>query len=271
MNTIKTKKSFYDLFLKSAIYLSATITVAVLVIILGYIIINGLGGFSVKFVAELTPMIVSTLYLVFLGILISTPIGICAAVYLVEYAKAGRTVRFIRFATECLSGIPSIIFGLFGMLFFVQLLKLKFSIVSGALTVSMMVLPTIIRTTEEALKAVPKSYREGSLGLGASKIRTIAKVIVPTALPGILTSVILSIGRIVGETAALIFTAGTVAKMPKGLMSSGRTLSVHLYLLAKEAISFQKAYATATILVIIVFVLNFIASKLAKSLNKSNS
>lgn len=268
MNTKKIKYSYKDLFLKAAIYFSAAITVMVLVLILGYVLINGLGGFSIMFLEELVPMIVSTLYLVMLGILISTPIGICAAVYLVEYAKAGKGVKFIRFATECLSGIPSIIFGLFGMLFFVQFLKLKFSIVSGALTVSMMVLPTIIRTTEEALKAVPKSYREGSLGLGASKIRTIVKVIVPTALPGILTSVILSIGRIVGETAALIFTSGSVAKLPKSLMSSGRTLSVHLYLLAKEAISFEKAYATATILIIIVLILNFIASKLAKSLNK---
>lgn len=255
--------------IKCLIYLSATLTIGTLILILGYILLNGLGAFNIEFLKTLIPMTISTLYLVFLGIFISTPIGVCAAIYLIEYAKPGKVVNAIRFATESLSGIPSIIFGLFGMLFFVQVLKLKFSILSGTLTVSMMVLPTIIRTTEEALKSVPNSYREGSLGLGASKIRTIAQVILPAALPGILTSIILSIGRIIGETAAVIFTAGTVAKIPSSIMSSGKTLSVHLYLLAKEAISFEQAYATATILIIIVTILNFIASKIAKSVNKT--
>lgn len=255
--------------LKFFIYLSACLTIGSLILVLGYILFNGLGAFNVEFLKGLIPMTISTLYLVFLGIIISTPVGVCAAIYLVEYARAGRVIKLIRFATESLAGIPSIIFGLFGMLFFVEVLKLKFSILSGTLTVSMMVLPTIIRTTEEALKSVPKTYREGSLGLGASKIRTIAQVILPSALPGILTSIILSIGRIVGETAAVIFTAGMVTKIPSSVMSSGRTLAVHLYQLAKEAISFEQAYATATILVIIVAILNFTANKIAKSMNKS--
>lgn len=255
--------------LKFFIYLSASLTIGSLILILAYILFNSLGVFSFEFLKGLIPMTISTLYLVFLGIIISTPIGVCAAIYLVEYAKTGRAVKLIRFATESLAGIPSIIFGLFGMLFFVEVMKLKFSILSGTLTVSMMVLPTIIRTTEEALKSVPKAYKEGSLGLGASKIRTIVQVILPSALPGILTSIILSIGRIVGETAAVIFTAGMVAKIPSSVMSSGRTLAVHLYQLAKEAISFEEAYATATILIIIVGILNFIANKMAKSMNKS--
>jgi len=254
---------------RALIYFSAFMTIGILVLIFGYILFNSIGGFSAKFFKDIIPMAVSTIYLVCLGILISTPIGICAAIYLVEYAKAGKLVRVIRFATESLSGIPSIIFGLFGMIFFVEILKLRYSIISGALTVSMMVMPTIVRTSEEALKSVPKSYTEGSLGLGASKIRTIVLVVLPSALPGILTSVILSIGRIVGETAALIFTAGMVAKLPKSIMSSGRTLAVHLYLLAKEAISFEQSYATATILVVIVAILNLSANKIAKSINKS--
>lgn len=254
---------------KGLIYLSSFLTIGILVLIFGYIVLNGLSALNLSFIESLTPMIVTTIYIVALSIFISTPIGVCAAIYLVEYAKKGRVVRAIRFATESLSGIPSIIFGLFGMIFFVQFLKLKFSILSGTLTVSMMVLPTIIRTTEEALKAVPDSYREGSLGLGASKIRTIIKVVLPTAMPGILTSIILSIGRIVGETAALIFTAGSVSKIPKDIMSSGKTLAVHLYLLAKEAISFEQSYATATVLIIIIALLNFAATAIVKSLNKT--
>lgn len=216
--------------------------------------------------------IFSTVYVVALSILISTPIGICAAIYLVEYAKPGKVVRIIRFATESLAGIPSIIFGLFGYIFFVTYLKLGFSLLAGALTVSMMVLPTIVRTTEEALKAVPNAYREGSLGLGATKLKTIKKIILPSAIPGILTSIILSIGRIIGETAALLFTAGMYAsEVPTSVFDSGRTLTVHLYLLCKEGISFEKAFATATILIITVLVLNFIANKIGSKLSKSKT
>lgn len=254
---------------KILVYLAAALTIGILALILGYIIINGISAINFEFLKSLIPMVITTLYIVILGILISTPISVCAAIYLVEYAKHGRMVKIIRFATESLSGIPSIIFGLFGMIFFVQFLNLKFSILSGTLTVSMMVLPTIIRTSEEALRAVPNSYREGSFGLGASKLKTILSVILPAAFSGILTSIILSMGRIIGETAALIFTVGSVSKIPKGIMSSGKTLAVHLYLLAKEAISFEQSYATALILIIIIAVLNFIANKLVKCLYKS--
>ena len=262
--------------IKILIWTSALITVGVLVWILLYILVNGMGELSWNFLTTIPrgedggifPMIISTLYMIFLTVVISTPIGVSAAIYLVEYAKPGKIVKLIRFATECLAGIPSIIYGLFGMIFFVTVLELSFSILAGALTLSIMVLPTIIRTTEEALKAVPFSYREASLGLGASKLRTIVKIVLPTSISGILTAVILSIGRIVGETAAVYLTAGMVPRIPTSFMSSGRTLSVHLYILAKEGISLPKAYATATILIIIVFLINITANKLGNTLKK---
>ncbi|MFA9398064.1 MAG: phosphate ABC transporter permease PstA [Clostridiaceae bacterium] len=259
-----------DIIMYGLIYLSAFITFGVLIWILVYIVSNGIGALNFKFIFSdakdggILPMIISTIYVVILSIVISTPIGIGAAIYLVEYAKPGKLVRLIRFATESLAGIPSIIFGLFGMLFFVTTLKLRFSILSGALTLSIMVLPTIVRTTEEALKSVPDIFREGSYGLGASKLRTIVKIVLPSAVPGILSAVILSIGRIVGETAALMFTAGSVPRVPSSVMNSGRTLSVHLYLLVKEGISFEGAFATATILVVFVAILNWIAASIAK-------
>lgn len=270
-----TKKS--DKFVKLLIYISAVATVGILTWILGYIVYKGIGGISWEFISTapfkeeggIFPMIITTVWIVLLSLLISTPIGICSAIYLNEYAKPGKIVNGIRFAVESLAGIPSIIYGLFGMLFFVTILNLKYSLVSGALTVSIMVLPVIIRTTEEALKTVPKSYREGSLALGASKIRTIGKIVLPSSIPGILSGLILSIGRIVGETAAIYMTAGMVPKLPGSIMDSGRTLSVHLYLLAKEGLSFEKAYATATILIIIVAVINLLANVIAKFLNKS--
>jgi phosphate transport system permease protein len=272
-----TKRDVIDYALKILIGLSAFLTVGILVWILGYIVTHGIGEINWAFLSTppkgeaggILPMIISTVYIVLLSVVISTPIGVCAAIYLVEYAKPGKIVRIIRFATESLAGIPSIVFGLFGMIFFVTALTFKFSLLSGAITLSIMVLPTIIRTTEEALKAVPNAYREGSLGLGASKLRTILKVVLPSAIPGVLTAVILSIGRIVGETAAVYLTAGMVPRIPKNLMSSGRTLSVHLYLLAKEGISFEKAYATATILIIIVAVINFTANQFARRLKKA--
>jgi phosphate transport system permease protein len=214
-------------------------------------------------------MIITTLDMIGISLLVAVPIGIFTAVYLVEYAKRGsRLVYLIRLAAESLSGIPSIIFGLFGMLFFVITLKWQWSIMAGALTLSIMVLPTIIRSTEEALKAVPDSYREGSFGLGAGKLRTVFRIILPSALPGILAAVILSIGRIVGETAAVLLTAGTVAQVPASLMGSGRTLSVHMYLLAKEGIDFSKAYATAFVLIVIVLCINLLANFLVNKFKK---
>ncbi|MBM7684798.1 phosphate ABC transporter permease PstA [Defluviitalea raffinosedens] len=266
-----------DIVILAMIWAAAFITVGVVAWILLYVVINGIGKINWDFLTTapqgfggggIYPMIIATCYIVILTLLIAPPIGICSAIYLVEYAKSGKIVRVIRFATESLSGIPSIVFGLFGYLFFVTQLEWKYSLLSGAMTLSIMVLPTMIRTTEEALKSVPVSYREGSLGLGASKLRTIMKVVLPCALPGILSAVILSIGRIVGETAAVYFTVGFAPRMARSIMDSSRTLSVHMYVLTKEG-DFANAFATATVLIIIVLTMNFIANLIGKKLNKS--
>lgn len=270
------KRRLKDTIAKVLIWTSALITVGALAWILLYVISNGISEISWRFLTNnasddvpgIFPMIISTLYIVLLSIAISTPIGVCSAIYLVEYAKPGKIVSLIRFATESLAGIPSIIYGLFGMIFFVIALGLKFSLISGAITLSMMVLPTIIRTTEEALKAVPKSFREGSLALGASKLRTIFRVILPSAMPGIITAIILSIGRVVGETAAVYLTAGMVPRLPSSIMDSGRTLAVHLYILAKEGISFEQADATALVLIIVVALINFVANKIGSKMKR---
>jgi len=266
-----------DTLLKLLIWLCGFITVGTLAWILIYILINGFSHLSLDFIFSeykgdshgILPMIINTIYIVLLSLIISTPIGIFSAIYLVEYSKPGKILMLIRFATETLQGIPSIIYGLFGFIFFVTFLKLGFSILAGALTLSIMVLPTIIRTTEEALKTVPVSYREGSLALGATKLQTIMKVVLPSAISGILNSVILSIGRIVGETAAVYLTAGMVTRFPRSIMDSGRTLSVHLYMLAKEGLSFEEAFSTATILIITVAVINSITNMIAKKIKKS--
>lgn len=262
-----------DKILSSLIWIFAFLTVAILAWIIIYILYKGIGHVNWSFISTIyrpgkgltgiLPMIISTLYLIVLTIAISAPVGIFSAIYLVEYAKEGPVLRIIRFTTETLAGIPSIIYGLFGFIFFVTTLHLRYSLISGALTLSIMVLPTIIRTTEESLKAVPESYKEGSLALGATKLTTIIRVILPCAIPGILSAVILSIGRIVGESAAVIFTAGMSTNIPGSIMDSGRTLTVHLYQLANEGISFQQAYATAAVLIIIVALINFSAGKIA--------
>lgn len=223
---------------------------------------------------SMLPALINTLLLTILAILVAGPLGIFAAIYMVEYAKKGnKIVGLVRVTAETLSGIPSIVYGLFGMLFFCTTLKMGYSLISGALTVAIMVLPTIMRTSEEALLAVPKSYREGSFGLGAGKLRTVFRAVLPSAVPGILSGVILSIGRIVGETAALIFTAGTVAAIPKvnagvkGFFgSSVRTLSVHMYNLSKEGLHTDQAFATAVVLLIFVIVINFLSNILANRL-----
>lgn len=243
----------------------SSLTIIMLGWIIGYIVFKGAAHINFS---KLVPPMVSTIYMVVIGLLISAPIGIGAAIYLNEYAKPGKFVNAIRFATESLAAVPSIIFGLFGMSFFLTQCKLGISIMAGSLTVSMMVLPTIVKTTEEALKTVPVSYREGSLALGASKFKTIMKVVLPNALSGILTGVVLGTGRIVGETAAIYLTAGTMYRLPENPMESGRTLAVHLYLLAKEGISFDEAYGTAVVLLITILLLNlltyFIGYKLSK-------
>lgn len=257
--------------------LAAVVTVASIIFIIIYILVNGIPNlttdlFSLHYNSKnqsMLPSIFNTVFITFLTLIIAVPIGIFSAVYLVEYAKKGsKLVKVIRVTTETLAGIPSIVFGLFGFLAFVIALGWGYSMIAGVLTLVMMVLPTIIRTTEEALLAVPNSYREGSFGLGAGKIRTIFKIIVPTAIPGILSGVILAIGRIVGETAALIYTSGTVAETATSLTDSARTLSVHLYCLLSEGLFTNQAYATAVILLLLVVGINalsnFIAKKLAK-------
>jgi phosphate transport system permease protein len=213
-------------------------------------------------VGGVSTVIVNTFFMIVLTLIFSTPMGIMAAVYLTEYAKQGRLIKILRFGTETLAGIPSIIFGLFGFLFFVTLLRMGIGLISGTLTISMMILPTIVRTSEEAIKAVPLSYREGSLALGATKWQTIVRSVLPPATPGILTGVILAIGRAIGETAALLFTMGTDYRLAKGLASSARTLSVHLYILVKEGISFERAFATGTILIAVILIVNFTTNKL---------
>ena len=254
------------------LYLSAIITVGILVCILGFIFLKGYKLISPDFIfgdysasgGGIFPMVVSTIYTVGVSILVATPIGILAAVYLQEYAKQGKFVRAIRFSTECLAGIPSIIYGLFGALFFVGTLKMGYSILAGALTVSIIILPVIIRTTEEAIKVVPISYKEASLGLGATKFQTLYKVILPSCIPGIISGVILSIGRVIGESAAFLLTAGTVAKMPTGIMSSGRTLTVQAYLVTKEAGDIEQAAAIGIVLIVIILILNFSAKFVTK-------
>jgi phosphate transport system permease protein len=279
-NSIKTRRKVKDGITYGIIYFCAFFTVAALIAIVGYILINGLSGINWEFLSTLYkpglgqegiwPMIVSTLMLIGLTVVIATPIGILSAIYLSEYAKKGVLLEVIRFATESLSGIPSIIYGLFGYAFFVVVCGLKLSILSGALTLSIMVLPIIIRTTEEALLAIPQSYREGSLALGAGKLTTILRVVLPSAIGGILTSVILSIGRMVGETAALIYTMGSSVNVPESLLNGGRTLSVHLYFLAKEGTDMGQSFATAAVLLILVAFINFLAKSVANVLQKRN-
>ena len=203
-------------------------------------------------------------------LLIVVPIGIGAAIYTVEYAKRGsKLVKVVRITTETLSGIPSIVYGLFGVLFFVTAMKWDRSMLAGACTLAIMVLPTIMRTTEEALQSVPDSYREASFGLGAGKLRTVFQVVLPSAVPGILSGVILAIGRIVGETAALIYTSGTIAKIPGSIMESGRTLALHMWTLANEGLHEDKAYATAVILLVLVIGINMLSSCVARKLMKN--
>lgn len=255
---------------------AAAITIAVLIFILAYILVKGIPNLSWNLFewtynsenSSMMPAIINTIIMTLLSLVISVPFGIGAAVYLVEYAKRGnKIVGIVRVTAETLTGIPSIVYGLFGMLFFVTQLKWRLSMLAGAFTLAIMVLPVIMRTTEEALMAVPDSYREGSFGLGAGKFRTVFKIILPSAMPGILSGIILAIGRIVGETAALMYTAGTVAAV-QGLMSSGRTLAVHMYVLSSEGLYMGPAYATAVILLVVVLLMNLASSLIAKKFSK---
>ena len=265
--------------LRLLVWLSAIITVAVMAFLVGFILIKGVGNltpdlFALEYNsdnASLMPALINTLIITLLSLVIAVPFGIFAAIYLVEYAKKGsKLVKIIRITTETLQGIPSIIFGLFGLLFFSTALHWGYSLLAGAMTLVIMILPLIIRTTEEALMGVPDAYREASFGLGAGKLRTVFKVVLPSAIPGILSGVVLATGRIVGETAALINTAGSVAKVPSSLMGSGRTLAVHMYVLSSEGLYMDQAYATAVILLIFVLMLNLISEVCAKRLSKAS-
>jgi len=266
--------------LRSLVIGAAALTLGALALIVGYILIRGVPYirpdlFAPKYTTEnvsMLPAIVNTLIMTAVSLAIAVPLGVFAAIYLVEYARRGsRLVALVRVTAETLSGIPSIIYGLFGLLFFVTALKMGFSILAGAMTLGVMILPLVLRTTEEALQAVPDMYREGAFGLGAGKLRTVFRIVLPSAAPGILAGVILAIGRIVGETAALIYTAGTVANFPKGLLSSGRTLSVHMYALSSEGMYVDQAYATAVVLLVIMFVINALSGLIAKRIAKGSS
>lgn len=258
------------------ILLSAGLTVAILLALLLYVLVKGLPLVSWEFLTALPrrmgrlggiyPTIVGTLYLSAVALAVAAPLGVAAAVYLAEYAPPGRLTRLYRFGTETLAGVPSIIFGLFGFATFVIFLRLGWSVLSGGLTLALMILPTVIRTAEEALRAVPYSYREGSLALGATRWQTVWHVVLPSALPGILTGLLLGLGRAVGETAAVLLTAGSSLLTPFSPLDPARTMAVHLYILAVEGISLERAYATAAVLVVTILLLNLLATRLVRRL-----
>ena len=275
MITYKKHPLSFALFLLLCV--AAVITVGVLLSLIVYIVVMGLphikpSMFSFNYTTDnlsMMPAIINTIIITLLSLIIAVPFGVFSAIYLTEYAKRGnKFVNVVRVATETLSGIPSIVYGLFGMLFFVNFLDWGYSLLAGAATISIMILPLIMRSTEEALKSVPDSYREGSFGLGAGRLRTVFKIVLPSAMPGVLAGIILAVGRIVGETAALIYTAGTVTDMPKNLMSSGRTLSVHMYSLAREGLHIDEAYAASVVLLIVVVLINALSSFIAKKISK---
>ena len=275
-NLVTYRKSRASKVLTILTWAAAAIAMFTTVFLIGFILIKGIGNlspdlFALKYNSQnnsLVPAFVNTISMMLLSLAVAGPLGIFAAVFLVEYAnKRGKIVGLIRITAETLSGIPSIVYGLFGMLFFTTALGWGYSLLSGAFTMAIMILPLIMRTSEEALLAVPELYREASFGLGAGKIRTIFKVVLPAAVPGILSGVILATGRVMGETAALIFTAGTVAKYA-GVMDSGRSLAVHMYVLSSEGLHMDQAYATAVVLLVLVVCINGISSLVARKMEK---
>lgn len=272
--------------LRSLVYVGAALTTIVLAFLVGYILVNGVpyltpSLFEWTYTSEnvsLMPALIGTLIMAAFALVMAVPIGVGSAIYLVEYAPRGsKFVQLVRTTTETLQGIPSIIYGLFGMLFFVTALHWNLSLLSGACTLAIMILPVVMRTTEEALLAVPDAYREGGFGLGAGHLRTVFRCVLPTAIPGILGGVILALGRCVGEVAALLFTAGTIAQIPDFIESGGfavfdscRTLAVHMYVLASEGLHVNETYATAVVLLVVVVVLNMLATFAAKKMKKGN-
>ena len=273
------KRKPLSLVLLILVVLAAAFSVLALVFLIVYILVMGIPHLTPELFAweynsenvSCMPAIINTIVVTLLTLLIAVPFGIGAAIYLAEYAKRGnKLVKLIRTMAETLSGIPSIVYGLFGMLFFVTTLQWRLSLLAGSFTLAIMVLPTIMRTTEEALLSVPDSYREGSYGLGAGKLRTIIKIILPSAMPGILAGIILAVGRIVGETAALLYTAGSASGLANGLMSSGRTLAIHMYVLANEGLHTDQAWATAVVLLVLVLLINTLSAFIAKKLTSKN-
>lgn len=257
------------------------LTIGILIFIIFFLMQRGLPVVSLKFLTQnpvdmgkeggIYSTIIATVWLTVLALLIASPLGVGTAIYLSEYASKGPATRIIRFGAECLAGIPSIIFGLFGFILFVIKLGFGWSILSGGLTLSFMVLPTIIRTSEEAILSVPRSYRLVSYSLGGTKWKTITRVVLPSAIPGIVTGIILSIGRAIGETAAVIFTAGSALRIPKSLFSSARTMSVHFFILAREGVSMSKAFGTAAVLIIAILIVNIITYYLMNKFIKKYS
>ncbi len=265
-------------FLFLVVSASALLTFAALLLLIVYILVKGVPFLAPSLFewnynsdnVSLMPALVNTVIMTLMSLLIAGPLGVFSAIYLAEYAKKGsKFMEIVRTTAETLSGIPSIVYGLFGMLFFVTTLGWGYSVLAGAFTLSIMILPLVMRTTEEALKDVPDSYREGSFSLGVGKLRTIFKIVLPSAMPGILAGIILAIGRIVGETAALIYTAGTVADIPENLLGSGRTLAIHMYVLSSEGFFTDQAYATAVVLLVIVIGINWLSAFLAKKVGKA--
>ncbi len=265
-----------SLLLRVLVFGGAAFTFLTLVFLILYILIQGVPHltpslFALHYSSEnvsLTPALINTVYMTGLSLLMAAPLGIFSAIYLVEYARRGnRIVGVIRMAAEVLAGIPSIVYGLFGMIFFVVTLRWGFSLLAGTCTLTIMILPLIMRTTEEALISVPTSYREGSFGLGAGRLRTVFSIVLPAAVPGILAGVILAVGRIVGETAALIFTAGTLAQVPNSVFDSARTLSVHMYNLSSEGLYMGQASATAVVLLVLTLLINTFSAWIAKKMS----
>jgi len=271
------RRNPFSFVMRLLLVLSITFTVGMLAFILIYILTKGIpyltpALFSFEYTSEnvsMMPSIITTLMLVAVSLLISLPFGIFTAVYLVEYApKGSKIVEIIRLTTETLSGIPSIVYGLFGNIFFVTTLGWKYSFAAGVMTISIMILPLIMRTAEEALISVPDDWRQASFGLGAGRLRTVFRVVLPSAVPGILSGVILAVGRVVGETAALIYTLGTMAQIPNSFFSSGRTLALHMWVLSGEGLHINQAYATAVVLIVLVVGINALSGFVAKKLSK---
>lgn len=265
-------KDWLSAVLRVLVWASAFITVGVFLLLVGYILIKGVPNLKPELFAwtytsdnvSMMPSIINTILMTALSLLMAAPLGVFAAIYLVEYARRGnKLVSLVGVTAETLSGIPSIVYGLFGMLFFLVQLRWGYSLLSGACTMAIMILPLIMRTTQEALIAVPDSYREGSFGLGAGRLRTVFRAVLPSAVPGILSGVILAVGRVVSETAALLYTAGSTAKLPSSVFDSTRTLAMHMYVLSSEGLHINEAYATAAVLLIVVVLINACSNFLA--------